>query len=367
MTNSLRVVVVDDSALFRTVLCRALSALGGVEVVGQASNGAEAVELVRQQAPDLLTLDLNMPVMDGLQTLRCLREQKLRCEVIVVSSETKQGAIATFEALQAGAVDFITKPAEDSARSSSEVLSEQLRRQLAAIRLRRESLRKREQRSAGVVASAAQIPSVSGSLPTISQRKGGPVDIVVLGASTGGPSALPLLLAGLPAELPTAILVVQHMPPLFTASFAESLGRKSALRVVEAVNGQLIDKGTVYIAPGGKHMKVKRGLDQTVRVVVTDDAPENHCRPSVDVLFRSVAQEYGGRVLAAILTGMGNDGVAGMKLLKGLGAVTLAQDEATCTVFGMPQEAIRAGIVDKVLALDRIAPAIIETLRQNGT
>jgi two-component system chemotaxis response regulator CheB len=157
------------------------------------------------------------------------------------------------------------------------------------------------------------------------------------------------------------------MPPIFTASFAESLARKCPMRVVEAQNEQVISQGTAYIAPGGKQMKVKRATNQTVQVVITDDPPENHCRPSVDTLFRSMAHEYGGQVLAAILTGMGKDGVSGMKLLKEVGASTIAQDEATCAVFGMPQEAIRAGIVDRVLPLDQIARAIVGALRNNGS
>lgn len=367
MTGPLRAVIADDSALYRAVLKRSLLAIGDVEVVAQASNGAEAIEQLRRYSPDLLTLDLNMPTLDGLQTLRAMRDQQLRCEVIVVSSETKQGATSTFEALQLGAVDFITKPAEENATVSSEVLTQELRRQLAGIRLRRDRLRvRREAASVSAIrlgSSAMVAPPVVSTRPSANPQGTG--EIVVVGTSTGGPAALPVFLGGFPSTLCAPILIVQHMPPLFTASLAEALSRKCSLTVVEAHNGQLISRGTVYIAPGGKQMRVKRAFDRSVRIVITDEAPENHCKPSVDVLFRSVAQEYGSTAVAAILTGMGNDGVAGMRLLKEAGAVTIAQNEATCTIFGMPQEAIRAGVIDSVLPLDRIAESIIGALRSD--
>ncbi len=365
MNSPLRAIIADDSVLYRAVIVRTLMGLGNVEVVAQAANGAEAVEQVRKYGPDLMTLDLNMPVLDGLGTLRALREAKLCCEVIVVSSATRQGASATLEALQLGAVDFIAKPAEDSAKVSSDILSFELRRQLAAIRLRRDR-RHRIQEARASSARMAAAPNLEKlSAPPISLSTL-PPELVAIGTSTGGPAALPVLLSALPGDLGVPVLIVQHMPPMFTASLAESLSRKCSLSVQEAHNGQLILPDHIYIAPGGRHMKVKRAFDKSVRIVVSDDPPENHCRPSVDVMFRSVAQEYGGRVVAAILTGMGNDGVAGLRVLKGLGAYVIAQDEASCTVFGMPQEAIKAAVVDSVRPLDRIAPAIIAALRPNG-
>jgi len=369
MTQNLRVVITDDSALFRAVLKRTFAAIGGVDVVAQAANGAEAISLVRQLNPDLLTLDLNMPVMDGLQTLRTMRELQLRCEVIVVSSETKQGAATTFEALQLGAVDFITKPAEANAQVSSEILAQGLRRQMAGIRLRRESSKlRRDVGSASVSKIVIAAPVLSQSARPVSPPIcSSAADIIAIGTSTGGPAALPVLLSGLPSDFTVPIVIVQHMPPIFTAGLAEALSRKSSLKVVEGHDGQLLTRGTVYIAPGGKQMKVRRAFDKSVRLQITDDPPENHCKPSVDVLFRSIAQEYGGNVIAAILTGMGNDGVSGMRQLKAAGAYTIAQDEASCTVFGMPQEAIRAKVVDSVLSLDRIAPAILNLLRSNGS
>lgn len=281
MNAPLRAVIADDSALYRAVLVRALSTVGGVEIVAQASNGAEAVECVKKFGPDVLTLDLNMPVLDGLGALRAIREARLDCEVIVVSSETKKGASTTIDALQLGAVDFITKPAEDNAQVSLEVLGSELKRRLAAVKLRREyrqrAIAERGSSRTMVVATAA--PGLS------SLSKGGdthPPEVIAIGVSTGGPSALPVLLGALPADLCVPILIVQHMPPLFTTSLAESLDRKCALRVKEGHNGQLVLPAHVYIAPGGRHLKVKRGFDKSVRLLVTDEAPENHCRPSVD-------------------------------------------------------------------------------------
>ena len=365
MNSPLRAIIADDSPLYRAVIARTFASLGNVEVVAQAANGVEAVEQVRKNCPDLMTLDLNMPVLDGIGTLRALREAKLNCEVIIVTSETRQGATATLEALQLGAVDFITKPSEDNAKVSTEVLSFELRRQLAAIRLRRDRrLRIREARASSTKIAAA--PSLDKlSVSAISLTALAP-ELVAIGTSTGGPAALPILLSALPGDLGVPVLIVQHMPPLFTTSLAESLDRKCALSVCEAHNGQLVQSDHVYIAPGGRHMKVKRAFDKSVRLVISDEPPENHCRPSVDVAFRSIAQEYGGRVVAAILTGMGNDGVAGLRQLKSLGAQVIAQDEATCTVFGMPQEAIKAAVVDFIRPLDRIASAIVSALRPNG-
>jgi two-component system chemotaxis response regulator CheB len=358
MNQPLRAIVADDSALYRRVLARCLAAVGGVDVVAEASNGQEALALVSRLEPDLLTLDLNMPVLDGLGTLRMLRDARSKCEVIVVSAETRQGAAATLDALQLGAVDFITKPATDDAKVSMDVLSSELRRHLAALRMRRDHRR----RAATTVDSLVGLAVMPSPAPVATQQP----EVVAIGTSTGGPAALPVLLGALPATLTVPVLVVQHMPPLFTASLAESLDRKCSLRVVEAHNGQIAAPGSVYIAPGGRHMKVQRAFDRTVRLLVTDEPPENHCRPSVDVMLRSVGQTYEGRAIAAILTGMGNDGVAGLRVLKGLGAMVIAQDQATSTVFGMPQEAIRAAVVDTVLPLDRIAPKILESLRPNA-
>jgi two-component system chemotaxis response regulator CheB len=364
MTDNLRVVIADDSALFRAVIKRSLISIGGVDVIGQASNGSEALELVKLHSPDLLTLDLNMPVLDGLQTLKILREERLHCDVVVVSTETKQGASTTFEALQLGAVDFITKPDEGNAASSSDVLNQQLRRQLAGIRLRRDHERKRHR----LISASVQPKDPSLRIPILDVKREvrtSKLAVVAIGSSTGGPAALPVLLGGLPCDFPIPIIVVQHMPPLFTAGLADALTRKCKIQVFEAKDGQILSSGSAYVAPGGKQLKARRTPDGRVQVNVTDDPPENHCKPSVDYLFRSLSQTFPNQVIAAILTGMGNDGVAGLRLLKAVGAWTIAQDEATCTIFGMPQEAIRAGVIDSVLPLNCISSNFLDIIRTN--
>jgi two-component system chemotaxis response regulator CheB len=269
------------------------------------------------------------------------------------------------EALQLGAVDFIIKPSEGNAGVSAEVLGNGLRRQLAAIRLRRDRRQLREL----AMTSGAKLPVRSPSLAIPILTEPGvrlAPEIIAIGVSTGGPAALPVLMGALPAKLGVPVVIVQHMPPIFTASLAESLDKKCPLRVQEGHDGQLVSPDCVYIAPGGHHMKVKRAFNRIVRLEISEGPAENHCKPSVDVLFRSVAEEYGGRVVAAILTGMGHDGVAGLRILKSLGARVIAQDEATCAVFGMPQEAIRAAVVDSVLPLNRIAEALVAAVHSNG-
>jgi two-component system chemotaxis response regulator CheB len=363
--DNLRVVVADDSALFRAVLGKVLGEFDGVQVVGQASNGKDAVELVKQLDADVLTLDLNMPVLDGLGALRELKQLRLKCEVIVVSGVSSRDAAVTLEALQLGAVDFIAKPVTSDAAASSAELKAQVKPQLAAIRLRRGA---RERQSGAGPRSSSSMMMPTPKAVSFSQLRAVQLpEIIAIGASTGGPAALPVLLAALPGTLRVPIVLAQHMPPTFTASLAESLDRKCAVKVVEGRNGQALQPATVYIAPGGQHMKVSRSFDGKARLLLTDDPPEHHCRPAVDYLFRSVAAEFGGRAIAVLLTGMGCDGVAGMRELKGKGAVTIAQDEASCTVYGMPKEAVKAGVVDRVLPLVRIAEGLQALLSSNGT
>ncbi len=364
MTTPLRAVIADDSALYRALLMRTLAKLEDVQVVAQAANGSEALDCVRKHNPDFLTLDLNMPKLDGLGALRKIREERLGCEVIMVSAETRQGAATTLEALQLGAVDFITKPDKEDAQVNALALETELRRQLAAIRLRRN---RRVHAPSAMSLARMPIAKLPISAPVLEVATVRLVpQVIAIGVSTGGPAALPVLMSALPERLGVPVLLVQHMPPLFTASLADSLNGKCALRVQEGHDGQRVTADNVYIAPGGRHMKVKRAFDQSIRLSICDDPPENHCRPSVDVLFRSVGEEFGGSVVAVILTGMGNDGVAGLRILKRHGARVIAQDEASCTVFGMPQEAIRAGVVDSVLPLNRIADALVSAVHPNG-
>lgn len=362
MPSVLRVLIADDSVLYRTVIARSLESLGNVEIVGSAATGREALERIRNLSPDLVTLDLTMPELDGLGVLRQLKLEKHPCEVIMISASTRQGAESTLEALRLGAVDFIAKPAEGGPQGSAEELTDQLKRKLAVVRLRKQS-------SVGkVTGSVISVPPerhLPGSLRGRGVADRSP-EIIAIGTSTGGPQALEQVICRLPAELPVPVVIVQHMPATFTASLAETLNRKSSIRVVHAHEGQKLVAGTVFLAPGGKQMKLKRTFDGNVRIALTDDPPERHCRPSVDYLFRSVAEVYLGRALGIIMTGMGDDGVAGLRDMKARGATVLAQDEASSTVFGMPKEAIRAGLVDAVVPLDRIAPEILQALNSHG-
>jgi two-component system, chemotaxis family, protein-glutamate methylesterase/glutaminase len=361
MDNPIRVLVVDDTVTYRKIVSGLLANVAGVEVVGTAPNGKIALSKIEQLHPDLLTLDLAMPEMDGLEMLRRLKQSGSNVATIMLSALTTEGAQATMEALQLGAFDFVVKP-------SGGTLEENLMRLRDDIRPKIEAFARTRRIETGRhgVGSGPPASHVSSAESSVAQRlrrvvaataPTGTPEVVALGISTGGPQALTRMLPMLPRDLPVPVLIVQHMPPVFTKSLADDLDRRCALRVCEATDGQTIQPGWIYIAPGGKQMRVER-VDGDPVLRITDDPPENSCRPSVDHLFRSVAEVYGGNALGAIMTGMGNDGALGCRLLKRRGARILAQDEATCVVFGMPREPVQEGIADVVAPLDRIAAEI---------
>lgn len=357
----LRVLVVDDSVLYRKIITELLSAIPGVEVVGTAVNGEVALTKIEQLAPDLVTLDVEMPVMDGLMTLRQLRAQgKDEVVVVMVSAFTKEGASVTVEALNLGAYDFITKPNEADPDKNRELLSLQFRpllNNLITKRILRQTIR-----TFGAKSGAEVVPASGTRLPPApaSQR----VEVIAIGISTGGPNALAELLPRLPATIRVPILIVQHMPKLFTGALADSLNSKSAIRVVEGQNDQQLAAGTAYIAPGGQQMKVIVKKNQPgYYLEINNDPPENHCLPSADYLFRSVAKVYQAHALGVIMTGMGADGTLGLRLMKRQGAQVIAQDEASCVVYGMPFEAYKAGVTDVVCPLTDIADEIVKRLR----
>jgi two-component system chemotaxis response regulator CheB len=346
-----------------------LSSLPDVEVVGQAPNGKLAVRKVRELKPDLLTLDMEMPEMDGLAVLDELKASGDAPAIIVVSAQTLQGGRLTMQALQKGAFDFITKPDTSGAVESRDALRADLAPRLKALSLRlgiRNILR-------GTPAATPQIPSpvihesvsVLGSVGERMTRLAGGYkpEMVLIGVSTGGPNALAALLPGLPAKLGVPVFVVQHMPPIFTLSLAENLDGKCDLRVREAVDGTVVKADTVYIAPGGRQMRLAPGPEGRKSIQISDDPMENNCRPSVDYLFRSVANHFPGRSVAVILTGMGSDGTLGLRLLKRNGCFIIAQDEASCVVYGMPKAAVDAGVVDAILPLDSIAGRIVSAVK----
>nr|HEX4315839.1 chemotaxis response regulator protein-glutamate methylesterase [Kofleriaceae bacterium] len=351
----IKVLVVDDSVVIRKLLTTALSGASDVEVVGTAANGKIALAKIPELAPDVVTLDLEMPEMDGLETLKVLRVKWPRLPVIMFSTRTERGAAATIDALTNGASDYVTKPSNVGSMS------------LGIERIRDELLPK-----VRALAGRSAPPTISTVLPVaarpttairrvaapqpVTLRR--PIEVIALGASTGGPAAVGTVLAALPASFPVPILIVQHMLPTFTSHFAQRLGSLSKLRVIEAAGGETIEPGTVYLARGDFHLCVERKRERGV-LVLDKGMPENFCRPAVDVTFRSVAREYGAAALGVVLTGMGADGLAGAELLQAAGANMIVQDEATSTVWGMPGLIARAGRANEVLPLADIAPALL--------
>jgi two-component system chemotaxis response regulator CheB len=361
----LRVLVVDDTIVFRRAVSDALAGLPGMEVVGTASNGKLALARMKDLRPDLLTLDIEMPEMNGLEVLEAMNAEGSSAGAIVLSSLTTRGGQMTVRALELGAFDFLTKPSGTGSGDNVAELRTQLIPTIQAFRRHRE-IRSILKPRGGSPATPAGQPCI-GAPPRRDPpalRTGRP--IVLIGVSTGGPVALSRVLPHLPKDLGAPILIVQHMPALFTASLAASLAAKCTIGVREAKDGEPAEPGCAYIAPGGFQMKVEAGQNREVILRVTDDAPENNCRPAVDTLFRSAALQFPGRAVAAILTGMGTDGTAGLRQLKRGGCYAIAQDEMTSVVFGMPKEAIATGLVDSVEPLDRIASAIIRAVRGAG-
>jgi two-component system chemotaxis response regulator CheB len=358
------VLVVDDSAVVRRLIVDALGGARNIEVVGTASNGLLAQSKIDELRPDVVTMDIEMPEMNGIEAVRELRKRHPRLPVIMFSTLSAAGATATLEALAAGATDYVTKPSSaGSVVESIAAVREQLVPRINALAGRPRPAGPLPRTLADGLRRLGPPPGPAGirgprpvadlakPLPRASH---GRVDLIALGSSTGGPDALAKVLMGLAAEVAVPIVITQHMPPVFTRMFAERLDRSTPLHVVEAGDGMELTPGTVYIAPGDAHLVLRRRGTVTL-THLSDAPPENSCRPAVDVMFRSVAQLYGGSAVAVVLTGMGHDGREGAKVLRDVGAEVLAQDEASSVVWGMPGALVAAGLADEVLALDRIA------------
>ncbi|KZE32719.1 protein-glutamate methylesterase/protein-glutamine glutaminase [Crenobacter luteus] len=346
MVQLIRVVVVDDSALIRSLLTAIIDAAPDMKVVATAADPLIARERIRETNPDVVTLDVEMPRMDGLEFLRRLMRLK-PTPVLMISSLTQKGSDTTFQALELGAVDFLAKPTVDIA-NAMQAYADEIRDKIRAV-------------AAARLAEPRRFAPPRPAAPTAQPGAIRQDRLVCIGASTGGTEALRELLCALPAAMPP-ILVVQHMPEGFTHSFAQRLDGVCALSVKEAEDGEPLRPGTVYIAPGHSHLRVRR-RSSGLAAALDKGEPVNRHRPSVDVLFRSASELPAGRVLGVILTGMGRDGAEGMRCLKEAGAYNIAQDEATCVVYGMPKEAVAAGGVDEVLPLAWIAPRLLERLR----
>jgi two-component system chemotaxis response regulator CheB len=342
---SIKVLVVDDSALIRQLLPEILSRDPGIEVVGTAPDPYVAREKIKALNPDVITLDIEMPRMDGLTFLENV--MRLRpMPVLVVSSLAERGAQVTLQALELGAVDYVTKPRVDIASGLDQYASELIARLKATAAARPRSIQP--------PARALDLPAAADK-PRPAYRT---TDrLIALGASTGGTEAIREVLEAMPADAP-AIVIAQHIPASFSASFAERLDRCSALSVSEARDRQPIVAGCAYVAPGGRHLLVERD-GAHFRCRISDQDPVNRHRPSVDVLFRSVAQAAGANAVGAILTGMGDDGALGLKEMREQGATTFAQDEASSVVWGMPGAAVEMGAASRVLPLERLAPELL--------
>jgi two-component system chemotaxis response regulator CheB len=357
----IRVLVVDDAVVFRRLLANELASDPVLEVVGTAANGRIALARMTQLSPDLVILDVEMPEMDGLATLKELRKVYPSLPVIMFSALTERGAEATLDALALGATDYFTKPASGSGVDASlAIVRDQLIPKIKALCTRDTTgARMRPASLPGRPASGAAASSLNASRPATH-----PVHVLAIGASTGGPNALVEVLRPLPADLPVPIVIVQHMPPMFTRLLAERLSAECAIPVQEASSGAILEPGKAWIAPGNYHMLVARDGTRT-RLQLHQEAPENSCRPAVDVLLRSLAQSYGRNSLSVILTGMGQDGLRGCELVHAAGGQILVQDEGTSVVWGMPGCVARAGLAERVLPLSLIANEILRRVRPN--
>lgn len=357
--GKIRVLIADDSAFMRKVLHSILLAEPGFEVVGEARDGREAVAQCEALKPDVITMDINMPHVDGLQATEQIMSNNPR-PILVVSSETREGAEVTLKALELGAIDFVAKPSSGVDLDMSSVRDELVRKLRVAAKVRVVRTASKTKVAHEVATSAPRTePGMKGEAKSESSRANGgrshsKFPLVVIAASTGGPATLMKLAPSLPREFPGAMIIVQHMPGSFTAQFSQQMSETSSIRVKEAEAGEIIAPGTVYICPGSHHMRVS----PTGRVTLDDGPRILGYRPCADVTLESAAEYAGPMCIGVILTGMGNDGTRGAQAVKNAGGYVLAQDEATSVIFGMNAEAIRAGHVDQVLPIESIFAAI---------
>jgi len=343
MSERIRVLVVDDSALMRKLIPAILARESSIEVVGTAMDGAFALKKIEELKPDVVTLDLEMPRMDGMETLRLIM-RRTPLPVILFSTHSKEGGYATFKALAMGAVDFLAKPKDAS--SHLDEIADQL---IAKIKVAKRAVG-RKLPPAVIEETAAPKKATRAALP--------PRRVIAIGISTGGPNALQFVLSQIPADFQSAIVIVQHMPEGFTEMFAKRLDECCALEVHEARSGDLLLAGRVLICPGNRHMMVRR-MPRGDMVILSDGPPVNGHRPSADVLFHSVAQEFGLTTVGILMTGMGDDGAEGLGAIKAAGGMTIAQSEDTCVVSGMPRAAILKGYANKIVPLDGLSAYLI--------
>lgn len=354
--TKIQILIIDDSMVVRHLMSEIISADPGLEVMGTASNGKLGLEKLKQIKPDVVILDIEMPEMDGLQALAEIRKLHPRLPVIMCSTLTSKGAEATFKALSLGASDYVAKPTNTAGLANSK---EELAKELLP-KIHLFGARFQQAKSAIITQSSANqtgAPLFSAVFTkNMAKQK---IDIVAIGVSTGGPNALEKLLTVLPKDFPVPIVIVQHMPANFTKMLADHLHAKCAIPVSEAKNGETLESGKIWIAPGGSHMILAKS-GTIIQIRTNMDPPENSCRPAVDVLFRSVNELYKAHTLAVVLTGMGSDGLKGCELIRASGGQILVQDEATSVVWGMPGFVAKSGLADAVLPLEKLAEEIVQ-------
>lgn len=360
MTERTRLLIVDDSRIFRSALEEALAGADDIQVVESVWSGSKALDFIRATPPDVVTLDVAMPGLDGLETLAGIQDYNREhpeappVGVIMVSAHTKAGAKTTIEALTAGAFDFVTKPSERSVEASVASLRQQL-----LVKVRQFMKHRRPPPSASQPAPRSTLP-----VSRLAPLRGRTVpQAVLIAVSTGGPWALRTMLPELCRQVSLPIFIVQHILPGFTRSLAENLHQHCSHRVIEASDGELVQPNTVYFAPSGKHLLLRRLSGGKVNTALNEQPPENNFRPSADVLFRSAAAAYGASAVALVMTGMGQDGSAGLGPLERAGAHIIAQDEATSVVWGMPRNAVATGHVDEILPLEGIPVAVAALMK----
>jgi two-component system chemotaxis response regulator CheB len=381
--EKVRVLIVDDSAVMRKIIANAIEKQPSLLVAGYAANGLEAIKAIRSLKPDVLTLDIEMPEMDGLTALREIRKEHKYLPIIMFSSLTHQGAQAAVMALTAGASDYVGKPTNKTGviKDAYEVLQLELIPKLIGLGKRFQARKLKEAQASEVLKTQSPPPPklpiaakpMTSVYPGISNAKGvskpiadmpvKPAEAVCIGVSTGGPDALMQVFGGFNVPLSVPVFIVQHMPPDFTTLLAARLTANGVMTVKEPVDGEIAEPGMAYIAPGGFHMSLSRPGTKTI-IHLNTEPPENSCRPAVDVLFRTAAQVYGSGLLAVMLTGMGYDGLKGSHLIKEKKGQIVAQDEASSVIWGMPGAVVQAGLADQVLPIDKIADEIIFRTRK---
>ena len=375
---SLRLLVVDDSAMYRQALKGIVDTIPGVECIGVACDGKEALEKILSENPDVVTLDMEMPVMSGMDVIKTVTAKNLKTKLVIVSACSQSGAEVAINALKLGAYDFITKPNRLGGGGAKEDIRRQLAEKLEAMGnaltnavTMKDHSKKRKRLQGTVLANItvknSLLSNASTSELSPSYRNNIPPEAIVMGCSTGGPKALLKLFSCLQAPLDVPVFIVQHMPPLFTQTLAKSIDEISAVSVKEAEDGERPLPNYAYIAPGGRQMKLVRN-SVGIEIKITDEESGNFCKPSVDYFFSSVAELYESRALGVILSGMGCDGREGLRKMKNHGVPVFGQDEESCVVYGMPRVAYEAGLVDKQVGIDKMASAIMGALMppQNG-